>query len=156
MLWIQTIRAALFSLEEFYHGCGFCLYFALTTLTTHPPSLTFHAGQTYLSTNDMTEVSLSLGAFWQASLTVGMCSHVSPLDIVLTDDRGSNLTGLTVSNDFQCVSVRAGPLYYEDMSDVHVHIPFNGFSNRYSSVFSISIEGMGIHLLSFTVQYNYA
>ena len=94
----------------------------------------------------MTEVSLSLGAFWQASLTVGMCSHVSPLDIVLTDDRGSNLTGLTVSNDFQSVSVRAGPLYYEDMSDVHVNIPFNGYSNRYSSVFSISIEGMqGIH-----------
>jgi hypothetical protein len=119
--------------------------FSCSSAEDHVISAVVATGQTYLSTNDMTEVSLSLGAFWQASLTVGMCSHVSPLDIVLTDDRGSNLTGLTVSNDFQSVSVRAGPLYYEDMSDVHVHIPFNGFSNRYSSVFSISIEVPAVH-----------
>ena len=105
-------------------------------------------GQTYLSTSGISEVSLRLGAFWQTTLTVGLCPASSPLDILLTDDRGSNLTGLTVSNSFQNITLRAGPLYYEHMSDVHVHIPVNGHSNTYSSVFSISIEGMIIAILT--------
>ena len=90
----------------------------------------------------MPVVSVHLGDFWQASLTVAMCPNLRPLDIGLTDDQETLLTGLTVSNGFQNITVRAGPLYFGDMSDIDVHIPASGYIDTYPSVFSILIEGM--------------
>ena len=101
-----------------------------------------HSGLTYLSTSEAREVSLGLGSYWSTSLTVGLCPpNLNTHDILFTTDSGV-LTGYTISSSYQTVLLTAGPLYLEDMSDVHAQVLTNSGYVTYPSIFTITIEGI--------------
>lgn len=99
-------------------------------------------GETFVSSYETHDVAVRLGDYWNTVLTIATCADLNPQEILFTNSLSDTLNGYILTNVYQTVSVRAGPLYLEDMSDVDILVPTTLAYMIYPSLYNISIDGM--------------